>query len=259
MPAEFDGTARTPGERLDVFLSGAAPTPVLIPVRAERTTAMAAQLAFENPNVLEAQRQAATATRKGSANNTQLLSIQSSAELTDSGRMGQIAALRTKYDAALLVYVESQTEHVKRVRALVMMASPDFAPTSAADASWTNGIMADVDAMSPDAVQLLAADTIARGNLSLAKRLYDKLSGFVTWKKAYMNVPGMSDVLSDLANTLATPDVIRSEAAAELADALESDVRYHTRLLRNGDGYLDPLNITVGTMPILFPDRVFPV
>jgi hypothetical protein len=141
---------------------------------------------------------------------------------------------------------------------------PEFTPANAGDAARIAVTMASARYFSPPVFCEVTRAAIARGDLPLVGQL-DKLGrsmagtpmepGFVA---AFVNSQAVFDVLQEAGAALATPDVIRSDAASEWLGLAERDVRYFVATLREGHGRIDPMQFTAGAVEMLFPDRVPP-
>lgn len=183
--------------------------------------------------------------------------IQESVELNDDGIRARTSAHNAAYRAKVVQFAEIAVKDINGVEVFVMKVSLDYAPSNAVEAATLNGVMSDFDGYDPPTAFRIAREAIARRNLPLAKRIFDKLSGY-SWKRAFADLGETANVIEELADALATPDVIRSDAARDWVEAATSDVRYFiTQLLKTG-GKVDPLDITTGALGVIFPDRVVP-
>jgi hypothetical protein len=180
-----------------------------------------------------------------------------SGEMSDTGKTQYVAAFRKSFGATVDSYESRMRSVIASVAAQVVPPS-DFPPKDAATATHINGVMADFDSYDPGTAIRIAREAIARKDLPLVKRIADKLGALSAYKKPWVDNGVVSTVLDELKALLTSPSDIRSAAAAQWAEDAARDVTGFVGELRNGDGGVDPIDITVGVWPTIFNDRVAP-
>ena len=65
-------------------------------------------------------------------------------------------------------------------------------------------------------------------------------------------------MLESMHDALGTPDVCASDAAVQWSNEAENDVRYLLGSIAANNGTLDPSQIEIGALPVLFPGKEVP-
>jgi hypothetical protein len=167
---------------------------------------------------------------------------------TPEGRSLKIAELRANAPA-----VNAPTEAILQtalanIERLVLAVPPAFLPPSASHAAHINGVLADLADATPAVFHRLAAEAMARNDLALVQRLADRLESFVESRPVFK---GSSAVLAQLRQSLRTPEVQRSDAAAEWLDRARSELVYLRRVLADPTNDVG-LHIRTGALNTLF-------
>lgn len=228
------------------------------PSRAARTAAARATIDAERPAVAI---RAAMATlnrtqRAGAARRGTLVEdlngtrpgTPANARAREALRQHDAAAEQERADFVALVAAE--TESVGRS---VLTAPPQILPENPLDALRINGAVADFALLDAEGAAREVEVAVQRGDLALVARLQPQLAALHRSREAFGNSPEVAHALSDMADALATPDVVRSAAAAEWVDAMARDTRFLVNALREGGGILDPIYDGIDVLPTLRP------
>lgn len=184
-------------------------------------------------------------------------SIMESVELNPTGKATRELSWGEQYAGQLVPALATGQKHISVVRAYILPCAPSFAPANAVEATIINGVMADFDAYDPDVAADVARQAVAQAFLPLCARIRNKLTGFTSWKRPFVESQMIADVLEELAEVLATPDLVRSDAAKQWCAAADVDLKYFVRELWNGKGKANVLLAVDGSLPTLFPPQQY--